>query len=150
MERELDTLFQECHRLGGNVLLQQVDNSLPVRSPEQVIASSTKCCRESSRLMWVLLGWLVEHIDQINVELLLRETRANGDLSVLGVVCDAAYQKNPNPRFIQIMTRCVKPVQVEPFFKRVASSRLALELVRQHPLDVFLRWNYLSNELSYG
>lgn len=150
MERELDILFQEWHRLGGNVLLQQADDTLPVRSAEQVIASSTKYCRESSRLMWVLLGWLVEHIDEIDVELLLKETRANGELSVLGLVCDAAYQKKPDPRFIKVMTQCAKPTHIEPFFKRVAKSRLALELVRQHPLDVFLRWNYLSNELSYG
>lgn len=148
--RELDTLFQEWHRLKGNVLLQKVDNTLLLRPPEQVIASSTKYCRESSRLMWILLGWLVTHVDEIDASKLLDATRANGDLSVLGLVCDAAHIKNPNLKFAEIMAQCAKHVRMEPFFRRVANNKLALESVRQNPLDVFLRWNYLSNELSYG
>lgn len=150
MEHQLESLFQEWHRLGGNVLVQQVDTTLPARDAEQVIASSTRYCRDSSRLMWVVLGWFVDHVDQIEVEQLLNETRTSGELSVLGLLCDAAYLKNPNPKFIQIMMQCVKPPQLEPFFTRVAKSRLALKLASENPIDVFLRWNYLSNELSYA
>ncbi len=66
MGDRLDFLFQEWHRLGGAVLLAEVDTTLPARKTEEVIAESTAHCRESGRLTWVVLDWLVHHIEQIN------------------------------------------------------------------------------------
>ncbi|MBN1891131.1 MAG: hypothetical protein JW850_24250, partial [Thermoflexales bacterium] len=99
MGDRLDTLFQEWSRLGGAVLLAEVDAAVAVRSPEQVIAESTAYCRESGRLTWVTLGWLIRHIGQIDERALLQETGQVGDLSVLGVLCDAAHLHNPHPKF---------------------------------------------------
>jgi hypothetical protein len=149
MGDRIDYLFQEWHRLGGQVLLAQVDSTVPTRSPEQVIAESTAHCRESGRLTWVALGWLTRHIDQVDEEKLLRETKASGDLAVLGVLCDAARLRNPHPRFERIIHACKPPEKVEPFFRRVARSPLALALTRENPVEVFRRWNYLCNELRY-
>ena len=149
MGDSLGRLFQEWHRLGGAVLVDEVDHDLPVRSPEEVIAESTAYCRESGRLMWVVLGWLIRHIDEIDEERLLRETERMGDLSVLGVLCDAARLKNPHPKFERIISRCVPNDKVEPFFRRVAKSSLAFKLTQENSLDVFRRWNYLCNELRY-
>lgn len=149
MGDQLDRLFQEWHRLGGTVLLAEVDRTMPARSPEEVIAESTAHCRESGRLTWVVLDWLIHHIEQIDEEKLLRETREKGDLSVLGVLCDAAGLRNPHPKFERIMAVCPSHDKVEPFFHRVTRSPLASRLAQENAVDVFRRWNYLSSELRY-
>jgi len=149
MGDRIDVLFQEWHRLGGEVLLAEVDHSVLVRTPEQVIAESTAYCRESGRLTWVVIAWLIHHIEQIDEKALLREMRVIGDLSVLGVLCDAAHLRNPHPKFERIMRACPLPAQVEPFFRRVAKSPFASALARGNASEVFRRWNYLCNELRY-
>lgn len=149
MEDRLDRLFQEWHRLGGAVLLAEADTTLSPPMPEEVITESTAHCRDSGRLMWVVLDWLIHHVEELNEDKLLQETRKRGDLSVLGVLCDAACLRNPHPKFEQIMRACVRYDQVEPFFHRVASSPLAARLARENALEVFRRWSYLCSELRY-
>lgn len=149
MGDQLDRLFQEWHGLGGAVLLAETDPALPVRSPEEMIAESTAHCRESGRLTWVVLDWLVRNIERIDEEKLLQETRKIGDLSVLGVLCDAARLRKPHPKFGRIIAACAPHDRVEPFFRRVARSPLASRLAREHALGVFRRWNYLCSELRY-
>ena len=97
----------------------------------------------------VVLGWLMRHVERVDEETLLRETIKMGDLSLLRVLCDAAYRKSPHPRFEQIVHACEVPDKVEPFFRRVARSPLALALTQENALEVFKRWNYLCNELRY-
>lgn len=149
MEDRIDRLFQEWHRLGGAVLLAEVDTGVSVRPPEEVIAESTACCRESGRLTWVVLDWLIRHIEEIDEQTLLQKTKECGDLSVLGVLCDAAYQRNPHPRFERLMRACVPSREVVPFFHRVARSPLASRLACENAVDVFRRWNFLCSELRY-
>jgi hypothetical protein len=103
MGDRIDYLFQEWHHLGGAVLLAEVDATISVRSPEEVIAESTAHCRDSGRLTWVVLDWLIHHIDEIDELALLQKTWEYGDLSVLGVLCDAAHQRNPHPKFERLM-----------------------------------------------
>lgn len=145
----LDQLFQEWHQLGGAVLLAEEDRTVPVRPSEEVIAESTAHCRESGRLMWVVLDWLIHHIEWIDEQKLLQETKERGDLSVLGVLCDAARRRNPAPKFERILAVCAPHEKMEPFFHRVAGSPLASRLARENTLDIFLKWNYLCSELRY-
>jgi len=149
MGDRLDHLFQEWHHLGGAVLLAEVDTTMPVRSSEEVIAESTAHCRESGRLTWVVLDWLLRHIDQVDEQKLLQETRERGNLAVLGVLCDAARLRKSHPRFERIIAACTPHDKVEPFFHRVARSPLAARLAREQALDVFRRWNYLCSEFRY-
>lgn len=149
MGDRIDRLFQEWHRLGAAVLLAEADTTVPARAPEDVIAESTLYCRESGRLTWVVLDWLIRHVEETDDQRLLQKTRQSGDLSVLGVLCDAAYQRNPHPRLDRLIRACVPHRELEPFFHRVARSPLALRLTRDHPLEIFRRWNYLCNELRY-
>ena len=149
MEDHLDRLFQEWHRLGGAVLLAKEDETVPLCTPEEVIAESTAHCRESGRLTWVVLDWLIHHIEQVEEGRLLRETEKRGDLSVLGVLCDMARLRNPHPKFDRILAACAPHDEVETFFHRVARSPLAARLAQENALDVFRRWNYLCGELRY-
>ncbi|MBX7236838.1 MAG: hypothetical protein K1X65_20830 [Caldilineales bacterium] len=114
-----------------------------------MIAESTAHCRESGRLTWVVLDWLIRNIDQVDARRLLRMTRQSGDLSVLGLLCDAARQRRPHPKLDRIIAACKPNAQVELFFVRVARSPLAARLARDNALDIFRRWNYLSDELRY-
>lgn len=149
MADRIGHLFQEWHRLGGAVLLTKADLVALVRPPEEVIAESTAHCRASGRLIWVVLDWLILHIDEIDEQALLQKTVECGDLSVLGVLCDAAHERHPHPQFERLMRACVPYPDVVPFFHRVARSPLASRLARDHAIDVFRRWNYLCSELRY-
>jgi hypothetical protein len=149
MESRLDYLFQEWHQLGGEVLVSEKEQTLPKRELEEIIAESTNYCRDSSRLMWVILDWIIHHIDQIDEKKLLKETQKKGDLSVLGVLSDLAYHKNTDSRFKYFMAHCSPKQNREIFFKRVAQSPLAAKLTKENPLEIFLKWNYLSNEVRY-
>jgi hypothetical protein len=97
----------------------------------------------------VVLGWLIRHIERVDEQTLLQRTREVGDLSVLGVLCEAARQRNPHPKFERIIRACSPSEKVEPFFYRVAQSPLASRLARENALEVFRRWNYLCSELRY-
>ena len=145
----INRLFQEWHRLGGAVLLASTDPDTPVRPAEAVVAESTRYCRHSGRLTWVVLDWLIRNVDGIDERALLEQTREGGDLSVLGVLCDAARQRRPHPAFLRLMSACVPQPDLVPFFHRVAASPLALRLARENALDLFRRWNYLCSELRY-
>ena len=148
MANRIDHLFQEWAQLGAEVLLAEKQN-ISVRDFHQVIAESTSYCRDSGRLTWVVLSWLIHHVEEIGEEVLIAETKENGDLSVLGVLCDAALIKTQHTKFQNLVKVCQPAPQLEPFFKRVARSALALRLTQEKPLDVFKRWNYLCNELQY-
>jgi len=111
MADRISHLFQEWHRLGGAVLLAKTGRIEAIRSPEEVIAESTAYCRHSGRLTWVVLDWLIDHIEHINPEKLVQETGKRGDMSVLGVLCDAAHHWKPHPKFHQIMGGLHSPRQ---------------------------------------
>ena len=149
MADRVDQLFQEWQQLGGRVLLAKSLPNLPSRSPEEVIAESTAFCRESGRLIWIVLDWLIRNIERVDTSKLLRLTRQSGDLSVLGVLCDAAQQRHSHPKFIRLMRSCRPAQPLTPFFHRVAKNRLALKLTQEGARDIFRRWVYRSNELRY-
>jgi hypothetical protein len=149
MEHPIDWLFQEWHQLGGAVLLAETQDSAMTRPAEEVIAESTTYCRESARLTWVVVDWLIRHVEQIDEQKLVQATRNNGDLSVLGVLCNLADLRKAHPKFKRIMAVCQPHRQLEPFFHRVARSPLALKLTQENGLEVFRKWNYLCRELRY-
>jgi len=145
----LDYLFQEWHLLGGAVLLAGANTVESPRPPEEVIAESTLHCRESGRLTWIVLDWLIDHVSEIDEQALLRNMAELGELSVLGVLCDAANQFRPNPKFERLMRGCKPHQELAPFFYRVAQSKLASRLARENSIEIFRRWNYLCGELRY-
>lgn len=148
MEDRITALFQEWAGQGGAVLVER-STSVTARSPETLIAESTGYCRDSSRLTWVLLDWLIRHIDRIEPTRLIEATRDRGDLGVLGVVCDAARARIADTRLDEIIRNCVSPPAPEVFFHRVARSPFASRLARENTLDLFRRWNYYCDELHY-
>lgn len=149
MENILDKLFYEWHNLGAAVLVLDSDYDIPTRKPEEVIAESTNWCRYSSRLTWIIIDWLIKHIDEIDDFLLLEITKAKGVLSVLGLICDAARQKYAHPKLNRIVKDCPPNQELEIFFHRVAKSDLASRLARENALPLFKKWNFISNELRY-
>lgn len=149
MEDRLEYLFQEWHQLGGAVLLREVKNNLPSRSPEEVLAESTAYCRQSGRLTWIVVHWMIHHIQTIDEDKLLKLTKDKGNLSVLGLLCDLARAKNPDPKFDRIVKSCTPNNKLEIFFHRVAKSPLAERLTKEKPLEIFTHWNFLCSELRY-
>ena len=149
MEDRIEHLFQEWHRLGGAVMISRADPTLVPRAVEEVVAESTAYCRASARLTWVVLDWLIRHVDEIDEERLLAGAAAIGDRSVLGVLCDAALRRKRHAKFGRLMRECSPHQELTPFFHRVARSPLASRLTQENALDLFRRWNFLCAELRY-
>lgn len=149
MADRLENLFQEWHQLGGAVLLKEVKENLLSRSPEEVLAESTTYCRHSGRLTWIVVDWMIHHIQTMDENKLLELTKEKGNLSVLGVLCDLVRAKNPDPKFDRIVKACTPNNKLEIFFHRVAKSPLAEKLTKENPLEIFTHWNFLCNELRY-
>jgi hypothetical protein len=55
---------------------------------EKLIAETTKYCRYSGRLTWILIDWFIRNVDIIDAEKLVEQTIENGDITVLGLVTD--------------------------------------------------------------
>ena len=127
MADPVDRLFQEWQQLGGQVLFLEVHSAPLRRAPEQVIAESTAHCRESGRLTWVTLDWLIRHVEQLDENRLLRETRKRGDLSVLGLL-RCGQPARPAPE-IRARDACV---QTDRHGRAVFSTR------RQKPIGTGL------------
>jgi hypothetical protein len=149
MDAVMDRLFAEWHRFGAPVLLAEAPGTIAERNPEALIGESTAHCRDSGRLTWIVLAWLIDHAGEIDGPELVAATRSAGDLSVLGLLCDAARQRRPHPTFDQAVAASRPNARLEPFFHRVAKSALATRIAQENPVAVFLRWNYLSSELQY-
>jgi len=149
MENRIDFLFKEWHLLGGDVLLREKINLPLSRSPEKVIAESTSFCRDSGRLTWIVLDWLIRNVSKIDEDRLVKETKIQGNLSVLGVLCDLANDRSSHPKFEYILKFCKPFGNQEIFFNRVAKSPLASKLTMQSPIDTFSRWNFICNEVRY-
>ena len=124
-------------------------NFSTIRNPEEVISESTSYCRESGRLTWIVLDWLIRNIDKVNENKLIEYTEKLGNFSVLGVLCDLAYVRNPNPKFKRILKYCKPYDKQEIFFNRDAKSPLASKLSKENPIDTFIRWNFICNEVRY-
>ena len=149
MEDRLDYLFEEWHKLGGEVLLRETKNFSLSRTSEEIIAESTSFCRNSGRLMWIVLDWFVRNIENLNEKKIIDATKKIGDLSVLGVLCDLASSRAPSPKFDKIKRLCKPCTKHEIFFHRVAKSPLASKLTKDNPDKIFSNWNFLCNEVRY-
>jgi len=149
MADRLDHLFQEWAKLGSAAIVARLDPRITARELPVLIADTTSYCRDSGRLTWVLLEWLIRHIDELDPGELITQVRQRGDLSVMGVVADAARAKRPHGHFDQIIAACTPHERREPFFHRVAGSPLASRLARENSNEIFRRWNYYSSELRY-
>ncbi len=147
MAERIDELFADWHRLGGAVLLAEAPETGDVPMPELLIAESTAHCRDSSRLMWVVMDWLSGHADQVDAERVLNLTRLHGDLAVLGLICDMVLESEDSTVLRNIRASCRPHPNREIFFHRVARSQLASSLAEEHPLEIYQRWNFLGREL---
>jgi hypothetical protein len=150
MEDKLNHLFQNWQQLGAAVLVAESEpaSATPV-SAEQLIAESTKYCRHSGRLTWVVLDWMMKNAASINVPTLLKATKIEGELAVLGLLANAANEQAPNTIFEKIMKGCKPNPVPDFFFFRIKNSQLASRLTMENPLPIFQKWNFWCNELRY-
>jgi len=150
MEGKLNQLFQKWQQFGAAVLVAQSEpEPSEVLSAERLIAESTRYCRYSGRLTWVVLDWMLKNKDRINAAELLKATKASGDLAVLGLLANAGYEQSPDVIFERIMKGCKPNAVPDFFFFRIKNSKLASRLTMENPLLVFQKWNFWCNELRY-
>ncbi len=148
MEDKIDLLFQQWNQFDSKVLVAEAIQTDAVDA-EYLIAETTKYCRYSGRLTWILIDWIIRNIDMLNIEKLLLTTARNGDMTVLGLVSDLARQKRENEKLERII-RTSKPNAVkEVFFHRISRSKLATRIAIEQNLPIYDKWNFYCNELRY-
>ena len=150
MEDKLNQLFQNWQQFGAAVLVAESEPTPDeTTSAEQLIAESTKFCRHSGRLTWVVLDWMMKNKSKINVPELLKATKEIGDLAVLGLLANAAQEQLPDLIFEKIMKGCKPNPAPDFFFFRIKNSKLASRLTMENLLPIFQKWNFWCNELRY-
>jgi len=150
MEHQLNQLFQYWQQFGAAVLIAKSEPATEEAfSAEQLIAESTRYCRHSGRLTWVVLDWMLKNRGRINPAPLLKATRETGDLAVLGLLANAANEQSPDAIFEKIMKGCKPNPAPDFFFFRIKNSKLASRLTMENPLPLFQNWNFWCNELRY-
>jgi hypothetical protein len=148
MEDKLDTLFQYWNKFDSKVMVSE-DKPTDDIIIEILIAETTKYCRHSGRLTWILIDWIIRNIDKINIEKLLQATIQMGDITVLGLISDLAKQKRGNKKFEYLIKSSKPNDKKEVFFYRVAKSRIASKITMEQTLPIYDKWNYYCNELRY-
>ncbi|MBF0337694.1 MAG: hypothetical protein HQL05_07655 [Nitrospirae bacterium] len=148
MEDKIDTLFQHWNKYDSKVLVSEAKNIEPI-SVEALISESTKYCRYSGRLTWILIDWLIRNIDKVNESKLLDLTKTHGDITVLGLISDLASQKRKDSVFDHIISTSKPNKTKEIFFYRIAKSKIASKIAVENSLPVYERWNFYCNELTY-
>ena len=98
MEDKLDMLFQYWNKFDSKVLVSEIRSTEPI-TIENLIAETTKYCRYSGRLTWILVDWLIRNVNKIDAEKLVDITKEKGDITVLGLVSDIAKQKRNDFKF---------------------------------------------------
>jgi hypothetical protein len=148
MEDRLDMLFQYWNKYDSKVLVSEVIQANEI-DIENLIAETTKYCRYSGRLTWILVDWIIRNIDEINVGKLLEVTSINGDITVLGLISDLANQKRENANFEYLIKSSKPNEKKEVFFYRVSKSKLASRLTIEQNLPIYDKWNFYCNEIRY-
>lgn len=148
MEDKLDQLFQYWNKFDSKVLVAEIKPTKPIII-EDLIAETTKYCRYSGRLTWILIDWLIRNIEATNTKKLVAATKANGDMTILGLVSDIAKQKKNHPDFESIIKKSKPNKKKEIFFYRVSKSKLASKIAIAQSLPVYNKWNYYCNEIRY-
>jgi hypothetical protein len=148
MEDRLDMLFQYWNKYDSKVLISELKQANEI-DIENLIAETTKYCRYSGRLTWILVDWIIRNIDEINVSKLLEATSINGDVTVLGLISDLAKQKRENANFEYLIKSSKPNEKKEVFFYRVSKSKLASRLTIEQNLPIYDKWNFYCNEVRY-
>lgn len=141
-------LFQCWNKYDSKVLVSELKQSNEI-DIENLIAETTKYCRYSGRLTWILVDWIIRNIDDIKIDKLLEATSINGDITVLGLISDLANQKRENPNFKYLIKSSKPNIKKEVFFYRVSKSKLASRLTVEQNLPIFDKWNFYCNEVRY-
>lgn len=141
-------LFQYWNKFDSKVLVSEIKPTGQI-TIENLIAETTKYCRYSGRLTWILIDWLIRNVNKIDTEKLVNITKKKGDITVLGLVSDIAKQKRNDFKFEYIIKSSKPNDKKEIFFYRVSKSKLASRITIEQTLPIYDKWNYYCNELRY-
>lgn len=115
---------------------------------ERTILDTTVAGRQDSRLLFGLRGWLLKHHDLVNGSRLIRLAKQAETTAVLGAIIDSVVEKEPRSVLIATRRYCKKSLQPEFLFYRIAQSKVEATINKRECLEVWRRWNLISNEMS--
>ncbi len=145
----LTSLFAEWSEHGAFVTIAE-PHAIVSRSVNALLAESTSVLRDDVRLFTVVLDWLRDYADDLDVESLLAHTASTGVFASLGVLADVARHQNGShvdatlDRIVDACRERTHEHAVEPFFHVNTRHPYMLKRLQREPDPIFLRWGYLA------
>ena len=115
---------------------------------EKTLLEATEQGRGEPRVFWAVLLWMSTYMDLVNVSRLSNMLREYGDPAALGAVCELAYQRNANRKFLAVRQRCRPKETREILFSKMAEMGVTTREVKKGALPLFLRWGFYCNYVN--
>jgi len=115
---------------------------------EKTLLEGTEQGRKEPRIFWGTLLWMTTYIDLVNISRFSNMLKDYGDPAALGAICDLAYEKNANRKFLAIRQRCYPKKNKEMLFSRMAEMEVTKREVISNALPLFLKWGLYCNYVN--
>lgn len=116
---------------------------------EKTLLEGTKQGRKEPRIFWGTLLWMVSYIDMVNISRFSNMLKDYGDAAALGTVCELAYEKNANRKFLAIRQRCYPKKNKEILFYKMAEMEVTKREVINNAIPLFLKWGFYCNYVNF-
>lgn len=116
---------------------------------EKTLLEGTEQGRKDPRIFWATLAWMTTYIDLVNISRFSNMLKHQGDQSVLGAMCELAYQKNANRKFLAVRQRCYPKKNKEALFYKMAEMEVTRREVTNNALPLFLKWGFYCNYVNF-
>ena len=116
---------------------------------EKTLLEGTKQGRKEPRIFWATLLWMITYVDLINVNRFLNMLGDCGDSAALGAICELAYERNANRKFLAICQRCCPQKNKDILFYKMAEMEVTRREVINNALPLFSRWGLYCNYVNF-
>lgn len=137
-----EKLTQIGVRFNETVLSRNVDI-------EQTLLEGAEQGRRDPRVFWATLLWAATYIDLVNISRLSNMLKGYREISVIGVMCELAYERNANRKFLAVCRRCHYRKDKEIFFYKMAEMEVTKREVINNAMPLFLKWGFYCSYVNF-
>jgi hypothetical protein len=145
LEMGIDRLYDKWMSLGMGVNGMHYVMDIDL---EQTIAETTHIGRYESRLLWVMLTWIVTYGDLINVSRMMHFLQI-ADTCVLGGILEIAVKNGGDKKLMNIVKKCNPKKVPELLFPQMKKHGFTYAQELAEARDEWKKWGYYSSEISF-
>ena len=115
---------------------------------ERTLLEGTQQGRKDPRIFWGVLLWMVTYIDLVNISRFSKILKDCGDPAALGTMCELAYERNANRKFLSIRQKCHPKKHKEILFYKMEEMEVTKREVISNALPLFLKWGFYCDYIN--